>query len=248
MTDMNLDSGNLNQLEKVEYEIRINSQQIYLPNTRPKEKVDYLFIGTEPSLGRWAINKEDAKEKIRNGFTNYAFSMEDFILKYAIENYLSLSYLITDISKFAIKTRAFDKRGNWDTWLPVLKKEIKLFRYERTKIISLGKGKKQNDFLNGNDINVDNVLFHFSSQNSHRRADYAKAHEQQFKEFQCPSYEEIVNFAKKYLDRNSISQTMQDPFILKNLENTKKLSPSKKNLIFYFFNEFNAFKKEWAGV
>ena len=36
-------------------------ESIFLPNVTPQGPVDYVLVGMEPSLGRWARTKEDGR-------------------------------------------------------------------------------------------------------------------------------------------------------------------------------------------
>ena len=74
---------------------------IYLPTIHPTECVDFLFIGMEPSLGHWAKDLEEAREKIRLGFKDFSYSILDFILHFCINQYLCYDgskYHITNIN------------------------------------------------------------------------------------------------------------------------------------------------------
>lgn len=76
---------------------------IYLPTIRPKGPVEYVFVGREPSKGRWADLDAEAKQKISLGFRNFYFSYEDFILHFAIQEYLKPNlYYLTDVAKGAM--------------------------------------------------------------------------------------------------------------------------------------------------
>jgi hypothetical protein len=129
----------------------------YLPNPiRPKNQVDYILIGMEPSLGGWTDgNTEDerlkiAGEKIRKGFKNFALTIEDFIVHSCVRNYLcskSEKYYITDLSKGAMLTdKAVNGRNiRYQTWYNLLIDEIDLVTKKEAKIIAIGKS--VNDFL-----------------------------------------------------------------------------------------------------
>jgi hypothetical protein len=72
---------------------------VFLPNLEPSRPMEYLLIGMEPSLGRWARSREEANAKVEAGFRNFVSSIEDFILHFCVRHYLcsgSESYGITD--------------------------------------------------------------------------------------------------------------------------------------------------------
>lgn len=118
----------------------IYNEVLYLPNIIPTEKVHYIFIAMEPSFGKWK-SVEEAQNQINNGFRNFISSKEDFLLHYSISNYLSKSYHITDISKVASKVNNIDEIRTkiYEKCTNQLYDEIKLFGFNNTKIICLGK-------------------------------------------------------------------------------------------------------------
>jgi hypothetical protein len=61
---------------------------IFLPNPEPEGPADYVFIGMEPSLGRWARSADEARSKVAAGFRTFLYSIEDFILHFCIRRYL----------------------------------------------------------------------------------------------------------------------------------------------------------------
>src|SRR5436190_8414128 len=78
---------------------------VFLPNPELSRPVEYLLIGMEPSLGRWARSREEADAKVKAGFRNFVSSIEDFILHFCVRHYLcsgSETYHITDLSKGAM--------------------------------------------------------------------------------------------------------------------------------------------------
>lgn len=258
MIGVTLPEDKLKELEELENKFKEDHpEDVYLRNILPFRKVDYIFIGTEPSLKRWTIRsndeerKKDADEKIRDGFKNFIFSAEDFILKYAIENYLKLPYYITDISKIALPTDEIDKNKYWKNGLTILKKEIALYSNEKTKIISIGRIQVPFLIREGILSNEKDCLWHFSSQNSVRRNKYAIDNNDKYEEFikRIPLIEHILIFAENYLSKNCMAQTgIIRELCLKSLKKARsknnELSDAKKKLLFYLFNEFHEFQKE----
>lgn len=77
---------------------------IFLPNPEPSAPVHYVLICMEPSLGWWARSADQASARVRTGFRNFLFSLEDFILHFCAQRYLcgpAERYHITDFSKGA---------------------------------------------------------------------------------------------------------------------------------------------------
>lgn len=126
-------------------------KSIYLrTSTIPEEKVDYVLIGMEPSLGRWTKGKDTleerlkiAQDKIDKGFRNFALTIEDFIVHHCIKEYLcskSETYYITDLSKGAMLTeKAEIGRGKrYHCWYRLLVDEIELVLKTKGKVIAIG--------------------------------------------------------------------------------------------------------------
>lgn len=243
------DPHKVQQLTELENEYKKHSDKVFLPNIKPLQKVDYIFIGTEPSLGRWAKTVEEANQHIKDGFCNFIFSLEDFIFKYAIETYLLPSYYITDISKFAIKTDEARKNSyfTWNEGLPLLKQEIETYKNEKTKIVSIGQSQTAFLFKNGILTSESDSILHFSTQNSERRK--FEIDDIAFKEYQksIPTIEDIVYFAKRYLDKNFVSPETKSK-VLKNLSKTKELTEEKQRLLFYLRSKFILFQNDWDDI
>jgi hypothetical protein len=56
---------------------------VYLPNFTPFGRVDAVVVAMQPSLGRWARTPPEAAKKVDEGFRNFMWSPEDFILHWA---------------------------------------------------------------------------------------------------------------------------------------------------------------------
>jgi len=129
---------------EVDRSIEPDTKMIYLPIHWPGHKVDYVFIGSEPSLGLWGPTLEEAQNKIDMNFKNFSWSMGDFVLHYAIREYLCAnsgrSYYITDLSKGAMSIRDAGEKATdrYTQWLPLLIDEFKLFTKDTTVFISIG--------------------------------------------------------------------------------------------------------------
>src|SRR5438105_177291 len=78
---------------------------VFLAVPEPEGPADYILIGMEPSLGWWARDADEARQKVEAGFRNFLFSVEDFILHLCVRRYLcgaGKRYHITDLSKGAM--------------------------------------------------------------------------------------------------------------------------------------------------
>ena len=79
--------------------------EIYVPNIVPDSTVDYIFVCMEPTLGEWAMTRDEAEIRLGEGFTNFLDGYNTMLLHYAIKLYLckiNESYHLTDLSKGAM--------------------------------------------------------------------------------------------------------------------------------------------------
>ena len=131
--------------QRVEKDKQSGRESIFLPNIRPTRPVDYVLVGMEPSLGRWARGKgksrlEDAQKRIDQGFRNFCAV---WILHYPVRTYLCQdgeSYYVTDLAKGAMLTNeeSAGSEKKYDEWYPLLEKELGLVAKPDAKIISIG--------------------------------------------------------------------------------------------------------------
>ena len=131
--------------QRVEEDKQSGVKCILLPNIWPTAPVDYVLIGMEPSLGRWARGKgksrlEDAQKRIDQGFRNFCGV---WILHYPVRTFLCQdgeSYYVTDLAKGAMLTNeeGSGSEEKYDEWYPLLEKEIGLVAKPDAKIISIG--------------------------------------------------------------------------------------------------------------
>ena len=117
---------------------------VFLPNFRPKEPADHVLICMEPSLGRWAGTPEAGRQRIAEGFRNFTWSIEDFILHTAARRYLcgpSQTYHLTDLSKGAMTVaRAnVDRAARYARWYRLLKQEIEVVAKPAARFVAVGK-------------------------------------------------------------------------------------------------------------
>jgi hypothetical protein len=208
---------------------------VYLPTIRPVGPVDYVFIGMEPSLGHWASNQQEAEEKVRQGFTNFAFSIGDFILHYCIRKYLcctpSSAYYITDLSKGAMLTNEArrDPEQRYKEWFEVLRDELALVEKETTKTVAIGKAVKH--FLESNGLSDIHVILHYSSQASKYRRKWIQSDEKGFREFKRHvSNKDIIATAKTVTQQAKMDWILTSASLRK-LE-SRDLTDSQKTLMF----------------
>ena len=115
-------------------------QMVYVPNVSPMGKVRNILVTMEPSF-LWAESEADGEEKVRAGFRNFFFSVEDMILHFCAGKYLDGGYHITDVSKIAIPTKDAGeiREEAWAKQKELLVEELSLFGSDDCRIIPVGK-------------------------------------------------------------------------------------------------------------
>ncbi|AGG08456.1 hypothetical protein SDC9_07176 [bioreactor metagenome] len=239
-----------NQVQKDSAELK----SIYLPNPIiPEEPVDYVFVGMEPSLGSWTEGKSDddrlkiAQDKIDRGFRNFECSIEDFSIHYCIRNYLCQDpekYYITDLSKGAMSTSLAKKKRNkrYESWYPLLIKEITLVSKPEAKVIAIGYGlhgfllKHQFEEKAGRKIYR---IPHYSKQAVGCHNKYIADNAQYEGFYPLISINDILKVAEDMLSKRET-----DDNIKKEIYNKlpKTLAEAKKKLIFCYKSEFEKIK------
>ncbi len=159
---MSLDNNRYDNLEQrfrhqVEKDnAKIGAQGIYLPGLRPKDQVDYVFVGMEPSFYSWAKSIADAKAQIAHGFLNF-WGLERppskllpdkptnplRIFVDSIERFLCQpgAYHLTDLAKGAMPVNMArrDNDRRYKQWLPLLLEEIAIVGKPHATVIAIGK-------------------------------------------------------------------------------------------------------------
>ena len=216
----------------------------YLPNVLPNSPANYIFIGMEPSLGRWAGNDgSKAEEMLSAGFRNFHWSMDDFVFHYSIERFLLKPgeiYHITDVSKGAmmVQSASIDRTNRYADWFPLLIDELKLLASANAIYFSVGRAVieclKQLDFP----FPLYQVL-HFSSQASLSRKRVIQGRENEFESFRRTiSANDILATARDRLARSGMSSTLKEK-ILARLSRSGPLSESRKMLAFTYKTQFD---------
>jgi hypothetical protein len=208
---------------------------VYLPTIRPAGPVDYVFIGMEPSLGHWARMPQEAEKKVRQGFTNFAFSIGDFVLHYCIRRYLCCSpgstYYITDLSKGAMLTNEAkrDREPRYKQWFEVLGDELALVEKETTKTVAIGKAVKH--FLEANGLSDIHVILHYSSQAAKYRKKWVQSDEEGFQEFKRHVSNKDIIATAKIVTQQAKMDWILTSASLRKLE-SRDLTDSQKTLMF----------------
>ena len=195
----------------------------YLPCVKPKDRVDYIFVGTEPSSGR-ATSVEDGEQKVREGANNFGCCTPPpyyaryplGLFKLSFDRFLCKSgqiYFMTDVSKGAmlVKNAADSREKRFEDWYPLLQKEIRMVGKPDATIIAIGKEVKELlDRKTKGDVN--RVLHYSPNAALHRRREA----ENDQKGFEA--------FKKKQFDVDG--QWAED------------LTPSMMHLVFTYYKQF----------
>jgi hypothetical protein len=214
---------------------------IYLPCVKPPRPVDFVFIGMEPSLGRWAKTKQEASDKIGQGFKDFALSTEDFILHYCVRKYLCRSdnYYVTNIAKGAMLVKQANEQriDRYRRWYPLLIREMELVSNDGARIIAIGKTVKH--FLEVNSHRNVPVILHYSQQAARYRGKHILGRESEFEKLRDKTLiEDIVDVAESVIDECSMSKKLGSE-ILGRLTRIPSLSESQIKLIFDYRTEFD---------
>ena len=200
---------------------------VYLPSVKPKNMVDYIFVGMEPSFD-WADSVEDGERQVKEGKKNFEASTppDDAkspldLLKLSIGRFLCQpeeTYYLTDVSKGAlpVEMAGIIRRQRYEKWYPLLLEEIGIVGKPSAPIIAIGK-------------NVDNFLRQKGLEEETRRPLYSVLHySNQAARARKTEYER---------DRNGFEEFKKAEFGEQRLW-SKDLTTSKMQLIFTYYKQF----------
>ena len=222
---------------------------VFLPNPQLSRPVDYLLIGMEPSLGRWARSRAEADAKVGAGFRNFLSSIEDFILHFCIRRYLcsgSESYGITDLSKGAmlVEQAGVARRERYERWYGLLLEEVALVAAPNAGIFAVGKEVAKH-LTKRAFPRPFTALIHYSGLAASARAAGIVGHESEFEEFRASlRLESILATADEVLNA-SVPQGFRDETLTR-LGRTE-LSDSRKQLAFNYKLAFERHKQRDCG-
>lgn len=245
-TDPNF-SAAYTSLEKRMEELADADGDVFLPNPTPKGLVDFVFICMEPSLGSWAQTKDKAKAKVRAGFKNFLFSLEDFILHFCARRYLCGGrerYHITDLSKGAmlVEHADVDRVERYDRWYALLEEELDLVARPGAEIVTVGR-------VVGEHLERRNFprpftqVLHYSSQAASARKVFVAGREHEFESFKdTVSLPDVLDNAETVLRDAGVPEEERAK-MLSRLSNSKKLSESRRKLIFCYKTMFESIRE-----
>lgn len=216
-----------------------NFKKVYLPNSLPSKKVKYIFIAMEPSFGNWAKSEEDAKEQIELGFKNFIYSKDDLLLHFSINNFLSDSYYVTDVSKIAMmgEDAKIIRKLIYPMWSEHLIYEINTFGKEECMLFALGRI-AENEINNRiGSVKKAEYILHYSFEargarhntvfNQKKGIDFRNDFNDFKKNF---DYDELENFAEKFVKDNIKNSTIRQKVFDYGVKNIKKIKSSKSDL------------------
>lgn len=216
---------------------------VFLPSPEPLGPVEYVFIGMEPSLGRWARNAADARSKVEAGFRNFISSVEDFILHFCIQQYLcepTQRYHITDLSKGAmlVERAGVARIQRYDRWYGLLVEELNLVATSGAGIFAVGNAVAQ--YLQRRAFpRPFTKVIHYSGLAVRARAAGIVGHEDSFDEFRSSvSLERVLASAEDVLMASAVPAVFRDETLARLAKS--QLSESRQQLIFNYKLAFEA--------
>jgi hypothetical protein len=234
-------AAQMHDLEERFFARAIADGDVYLPNFTPREPVDAVLIGMEPSLGRWARTPEEAKQRVGAGFRNFMWSPEDFILHLAARRYLcgpGGTYHVTDISKGAMFGGDADiaRLDRYARWGDLLEEELRLVAKPGAHVIAIGQDVYNFLMRRRLGCNVSTVV-HYSPLASAARNAGVLGREVAFVEFAATlAIQDLVDIAMEVMQENSVPPTVAAEAIARVRQAT--FSESRKKLAFIYATAF----------
>jgi hypothetical protein len=223
---------------------------VFLPNPAPPGPVDYMFICMEPSLGRWARSLEEAQVKVRAGFRNFVFSIEDFILHFCIRHYLCETterYHITDLSKGAMPVKRADveRTHRYERWHELLLEEVDLVATPGAGIFAVGQ--KVTEHLRQRAFpRRFTTVIHYSGQAAAARAAAIVGHEVRYEEFRDSLSLDLILATAEDVLNASVPAEFRDETLVRLARST--LSESRQKLAFNYKLAFERHKRHSSGA
>lgn len=234
-----------NRYQELEVRMKVLAEQdgdVYVPNPEPAERVDYLFICMEPSLGGWAKDKTDAVKKVENGFRNFLNGYDPMILHFSIRRFLckgSQRYHITDFSKGAmlVELAGVARKARYQRWYPLLAEEIDLLAKDDAKIFAVGRN-VENHLSMMHFPRKATRLLHYSPRADRKVGilDYEEA----LNEFKkTVSHDDVLSVARDIVEESNVPEGIRK-LVFTTLEK-RTLTNSRLQLMFNYKMAFEAF-------
>ncbi|MFZ1933853.1 MAG: hypothetical protein WCB27_20440 [Thermoguttaceae bacterium] len=230
---------------------------VYLPNPKPSDRVDHILIAMEPSLGFARGDdpdslRQNAQRKINSRQQNFLYSMEDFLLHYAVRKYLCAggeTYHVTDVCKTAMRVKDAQRNRfkRYDPWYPLLEDEISLVSKPCASIWAIGLTLRK--YLPCLRLPQERFILHYGAQAGAARLEATGGREsvkfQSYLESEKVSLEDVLKIAEIVLDGYHVPDPLKSE-TLKRLGKTKQLSPSRLRLLFHYSTKFKTERQEWC--
>lgn len=248
MNATQIDATFRTRYRKIERQMRVLAEadgDIFLPNPEPEGPADYIFIGMEPSLGRWTRSADEAKSKVDAGFRNFLFSIEDFILHFCIRRYLCehpQRYHMTDLSKGAMLIERTTKARvqRYDRWYALLQEEIDLVAKPHARVIAVGTAVARHLKRRGFPKPVARII-HYSGLAGGARSAGIVGHEASFAAFRdSVTLDDVLATAERVLKSAGMPAQFRRQ-TLSRLGNSR-LTNSRKQLVFSYKVAFEALR------
>ena len=211
-------------------------ESYFLANVAPKAPVDYVLVAMEPSL---PANIDSIK--------NFAVSIEDFILHFCVNKYLckgecERTYHLTDLSKGAMLVSDASsspalRYERYKRWYPLLCEEIELVARPNAPIIPVGYVVR--DFLCVQNMeHLKDEILHYSQSAARHRTKMPKRYPKQFSTFKTTvDMSHIKKTVRRVMEEAELGPCEPEK-TLKRLQRGKKLTKSRKQLMFTYKCQF----------
>jgi hypothetical protein len=230
-------------VEEIRRELRAERKMfpvVYLPNPDPPTPAEFVFVTMEPSLDRWAQDEHEAQKKVDDdGFRGFLLSWEDFLFHYAAENYLARPYVVTDLSKAAMKVKHAEvcRKSLYPRWLPLLKEEIEVVGVPGCRVVPVGNVVDAFLRKNPEGLHLCEKVLHYSPQAGKARKEIPESpgHQSEYLRWQkTVNAEGILDLAKKRLKESNMGLKLQEEINEKLKRNPTALSPSRLQLLYSY--------------
>ena len=218
---------------------------VYLPNSEPTARVDYILVCMEPSLGHWARSAEVAQAKVASGFRNFLSGIDPMLLHFSVRRFLcekGQQYHITDFSKGAmlVKNAGVVRADRYDRWYALLQEEIELLAAPGARVIAVGNVVA--DHLRRREFPRDvTPVIHYSPLAGRARTDRLTRHEDGFREFESSiSSEDVLATAQEVLEESGVPPEIYKEALT--CVARSQLSESRRKLVYCYKLDFEAMK------
>jgi len=218
---------------------------VYLPNPEPTERVDYILICMEPSLGHWARSEQDARARVASGFRNFLAGIEPMLLHFSVRRFLcekGQRYHITDFSKGAMRVEQAGalRADRYDKWYELLREEIDLIAAPGARVIAVGKIVAAHLHRHEFPREVTPVI-HYSPLAGRARTARLRDLEDRYREFESSILSaDVLAVAREVLDESGVPPKIYNEALTRVAQ--RQLSESRRKLVYCYKLDFEAMK------